>query len=504
MRAVVLDGTSLSIDSVIRVSRDGASTEISKKALDLVDVGRKSVSRVLASGKTAYGLNTGFGKFSERKIDPKKLNQLQINLIRSHAVGTGEPLSDDAARAAMVVRLNTLLRGFSGIRTEVAIQLAKYLNSNLIPEIPRYGSLGASGDLAPSAHIALTLVGEWNVMRQGKRIPTRTALKELGLKPIKFKEKEGLAMINGTQVMTGLACLLIHDAINFFDLLDIASALSLEALEGNVDAFDKRVHDLRPINGQIEVASRIRELVSGSELLGKAGRIQDPYSLRCIPQVHGAFREALRFARSIVETEINSVTDNPIIFPEDDSVISAGNFHGQPLAIALDLLGVALAEACVYSERRTDKLLSGLNSNLPLFLTNDSGLSSGMMVLQYTAASLISKISTLAIPSGLWNANVSAGQEDHASMGVTAALKAQEIIESGIKVIAIELICGSQAVDLLGERKLGKGTSLAKKLVRKITKHLDEDRPLSDDLGRLSLYLQDGKFAKTVLDSVST
>ena len=298
-------------------------------------------------------------------------------------------------------------------------------------------------------------------------VPASSALKEKGIKPLKLKEKEGLAVINGTQVMTGLGCLLIRDAENFFSILDIASALSLEGLGCNLDAFDSRVHNLRPIKGQIQVAEKIRALVSGSMLLGSANRVQDPYSVRCIPQVHGAFYETLNFATKIIETEINSVTDNPIIFPEDDSVISAGNFHGQPIAICLDLLGIALAEACAYSERRTDKLLSGLNPKLPLFLTNDSGLSSGMMVLQYAAAALNSRISVLATPAGLMERKCLRGQEDHSSMGVTSALKAQEIIELGLKVLATELICSCQAIEILGETRLGKGTSQALKLVRK-------------------------------------
>ena len=338
------------------------------------------------------------------------------------------------------------------------------------------------------------------MIHEGKKLPTKQFLKTVGLKPIKLKEKEGLAIINGTQVMSGLGCLLIEDATNFLDLLDIAAALSLEALGGNIDSFDPRIHELRPIPGQIEVASQIRRLVSGSELLGNANRVQDPYSLRCIPQVHGAFREALKFAKSMIEVEINSVTDNPVIFP-DDSVISAGNFHGQPIAIALDLLGLTLAEACVYSERRTDKLLSGLNPSLPMFLTENSGLRSGMMILQYTAAALVNRNTILAAPAGLHSAVVSAGQEDHASMGVTSALKAREIIINATKVVAIELMCGCQAVEMLGSSRLGKGSQVAIKKIRKLTRHLVEDRSLSAELERLSEYLQKGEFVKSVLDA---
>jgi len=500
-RKIVLDGTSLQIDKIISISRDFAPVSIADEAISRVHDGRKIVDRIVKSGKTAYGLNTGFGVLAERKIDSKDLDALQLNLIRSHAAGVGSPLSTDEVRAVMAVRLNTLLKGYSGVRPEIVYQLRDFLNSRVTPEIPRFGSLGASGDLAPSAHLALTLIGEGNVIHDGKKIPTRRFLKTVRLKQIRLKEKEGLAIINGTQVMSALGCLLVTDATNFLDLLDIVAALSLEALGGNIDSFDPRIHELRPIPGQIEVALRIRQLVSGSDLLGRAKRVQDPYSLRCIPQVHGGFREALKFAKSMIEIEINSVTDNPVIF-SDDSVISAGNFHGQPIAMALDLLGSTLAEACVFSERRTDKLLSGLNPLLPMFLTKNSGLRSGMMILQYTAAALINQNIILGAPAGLHSAVVSAGQEDHASMGVTSALKAREIIINATKVVAIELICGCQAVEILGQGRLGKGSQVALKKVRKLTKHLVEDRSLSADIEQLSEYLQKGEFASSVLNAV--
>ena len=503
MSGIQLDGESLSIEAVLRVARQKVPVQIAERALHKVKEGRRSVERILVSEKISYGINTGFGKFSEKVIDRKDLLQLQLNLIRSHAVGTGDPLPEDAARAVMLVRLNTLLKGRSGIRPELAKQIMTYLNSNVVPEIPRYGSLGASGDLAPSAHFALTLVGEGKLVRNGRSFPANVVLKELGIKPLRLREKEGLAIINGTQVMTGLGCLLVSDALNFFDLLDIAAVFSLEALGGNIDAFESRVHNLRPIKGQTEVAERIRALSSLSKLIGRSKRVQDPYSLRCIPQVHGAFREVLDFARKIVEIEINSVTDNPIIFAEDDSVISAGNFHGQPIAVALDMLAVVIAEACTFSERRIDKLLSGLNPKLPLFLTEDSGLSSGMMVLQYTAAALNSKIALLATPAGLWTATVSAGQEDHSSMGMTSALKAQEMLHLAMKVVGIELICASQAAELLDEKALGTGSTTALKLIRQITHRVNEDRSMAEDLERLACFLEEGDFAHKVLQSVS-
>ncbi len=494
---IVLDGLSLTIDQILEISRNLARVSLSKEALDSVENGRKVVERIIKSGKTAYGVNTGFGKLSEKKIDLKDLEALQLNLIRSHAAGVGDPLSAEEVRAIMVVRLNTLLRGYSGVRKKVVEQLVNYLNSNLVPEIPRYGSLGASGDLAPSAHLALAMVGEGNVVSEGHRKPIKDLLRAEGLNPIKLKEKEGLAIINGTQMMSALGSLLVRDATNFFDNLDIAAAVSLEALGCNLGPFDSRIHELRPIKGQAEVAARIRQIVSGSKLLGQGKRVQDPYSVRCIPQVHGAFREALRFSRSLLETEINSVTDNPIIFP-DETVISAGNFHGQPISVAMDLMGVVLAEASAYSERRTDKLLSGFNSKLPLFLINGSGLYSGMMILQYTAAALANQNVVLATPAGLHSADVSAGQEDHASMGVTSVLKAREILRNATRVIAIELICGCQALDFLLPEKLGAGTLQAFWKIRKLTKRVERDRALSEDIERLSSYLESGEFAKSV------
>ena len=496
-KIVTLDGLSLTIDQICEISRKRSKVSLSQDALDRVDGGRKIVERIVKSGKTVYGINTGFGKLAEKKVDRKDLDALQLNLIRSHAAGVGEPLTQDEVRAIIAVRLNTLLRGNSGVRREVVQQLADFLNLNIVPEIPRFGSLGASGDLAPSAHLALALVGEGYAIQEGKRIPARDLINTSGLEPLSLKAKEGLAIINGTQAMSGLGALLIHDADSFLQILDIAAAMSLEALGGNLEPFDPRVHQLRAIPGQIEVAKKIREFVSGSRLIGSGPRIQDPYSLRCIPQVHGAFREALRFAKSLLEIEINSVTDNPLIF-SDETVISAGNFHGQPIAVSTDFLGIIIAEAGAYSERRTDKLLSGFNNKLPLFLAKNSGLHSGLMILQYTAAALVNRNVVLATPAGLYSADVSAGQEDHASMGVTSVLKAREILTNSTRIVAIELLCACQALDLLGEDKLGKRTSGVLKEVRKITKFVDADRSLSEDIERLSSHLQDEDFIKSI------
>ena len=501
---VTLDGSSLTIEEVAAIARDKVRVEISDSAVEKVEEGRRAIARLLASGKSVYGVNTGFGRLADKKIGSKDLGSLQVNLIRSHALGTGKSLSEDEARAIMAVRLNTLLRGYSGIRTEVANQIATYLNEDLPPEIPCHGSLGASGDLAPSAHIALTLIGEGYFILKGERVPAKTELRKRRIRPIKLKEKEGLAIINGTQVMTGLGSLLVEDAINLLSLLDLAAALSLEALGGNISEFDARVHALRPFRGQESVAERIREAVKGSGLIGSAHRVQDPYSLRCVPQVHGAFWDTLDHARLVVQTEINSVTDNPLVFPDDDSLISAGNFHGQPVAIVLDFLCIALAEASTISERRIDKLLSGANPKLPLFLTRESGLNSGLMVTQYTAAALVAQNKVLASPASIDSATVSAGQEDHSSMGVTAALKCREVLENALKVVALEMMCASQAIDLLGDARLGRGTKLAFELIRKQTEKVDKDRVLAGDLEKLYKFLGTGALIDKVLRAVDS
>jgi histidine ammonia-lyase len=494
---VILDGVSLTIDQILEISREFAKVSISEEATANVKKGRRIVEQIIESGGTAYGVNTGFGKLAEQKIDSKDLDLLQLNLVRSHAAGVGEPLDSEEVRAIMAVRLNTLLRGYSGVRMEVIDQLVSFLNSNVTPVIPRFGSLGASGDLAPSAHLALSMIGEGEVFFKGSRMPAKKFFEGSRLHPIRLKEKEGLAIINGTQVMSGLGSLIIHDVSNFLENLDIAAAVSLEALGGNLDQFDRQVHELRPVEGQIQVADHLKQLVSGSQLLGRGRRTQDPYSLRCIPQVHGAFREAFRFATSLMETEINSVTDNPLIFP-DGSVISAGNFHGQPIAVALDLLGIILAEAGAFSERRIDKLLSAFTRDLPLFLSKNSGLHSGLMILQYTAAALVNQTIVLASPAGLHSAEVSAGQEDHASMGVTSALKAREILSHVNRILAIELLCGCQALDLIPNKRPGHGSETVYGKVRNLSKFVESDRSLSEDIERLSQFLAAGGLKEAV------
>jgi histidine ammonia-lyase len=497
--SVIVDGASLSIDNIVAVAKNLSRVAIPYEALEHLAQTRKSIERILSSGRTVYGVNTGFGKLADKKVSREKLDSLQMNLIRSHSFGTGAPLHIDEVRAIMLVRLNTLLRGNSGVRTEVATKLAEFLNNRIHPMIPRFGSLGASGDLAPSAHLALSLVGEGYVIdEKGTPVRSEIALRRAKITPLRLRAKEGLAIINGTQVMAALGCLLIHDASSLLENLDIASAMTVEALGCSLSAFDSRVHGLRPLHGQSHVASRILKLVRDSNLVGKAGRVQDAYSLRCIPQVHGAFYDSIQYAKSILEVEINSVTDNPILFPETDELVNAGNFHGQPLSLALDLICLALAEASVISERRIDKLLSGYNKKLPLFLARETGFNSGFMVAQYTAASLVAENRVLAHPASLDSANVSAGQEDHSSMGVTAALKAKQVLDHTTKVISLEMMCAAQALDFLMPGKMGQGTAIAHAELRRLSNRLAEDRPLFEDLERISDALQKERISKAI------
>jgi histidine ammonia-lyase len=501
-KTVVLDGTSLTIDDVVEVARSFAPVEIALSAIESVKEGRRSIERVLKSGKTVYGINTGFGKLADTRISLGQQDQLQHNLVRSHSVGTGPPLEEDEARAVMVVRLASLLRGNSGVRLELVRQLQEFLNRRIHPVIPRYGSLGASGDLAPSAHLALCLIGEGRVFDADKKqVKTAKILERLHLKPIRLKAKEGLAIINGTQVMTGLGALLIHDVRSLIRNLDIAAAMSVESLGGSLSSFQSRIQKLRPMHGQAHVAARILRMLRESDLTEAGDHLQDPYSLRCIPQVHGAFYDALQYAKSVVEIELNSVTDNPIIFPDTGEVVSAGNFHGQPVALALDLLCMAVAEASLFSERRIDKLLSGYNPKLPLFLSPNPGLNSGFMVTQYTAASLVAENRILSRPASSENASVSAGQEDHASMGVTAALKARRVVDHAITVIAIEILCAAQALELLTKasgKKMGQGTRIALKEVRHISGTLKEDRSLEPDISKLSDALKQDRLTRAI------
>jgi histidine ammonia-lyase len=490
MSQVTIDGRKLTVDEVVAVARD-ATTQVvlAQEAKARVQRSRQLVERLVESQTVVYGITTGFGALKGRFISPEHSQELQRNLIMSHAVGVGEPLPEEVVRSMLLIRANTLAQGYSGLRLETLEALIAMLNRGVHPVIPAQGSVGASGDLAPLAHLALVLMGQGEALYRGERLPGGEALRSAGLEPIGLAAKEGLALINGTTAMAALGALAVHDALGLCDVADVAGALSLEALAGVLDAFDPRLHALRPHLGQQESAANVLRLTQGSELLAKRGeKVHDPYCLRCIPQVHGAVRDAVEYARGVISIELNSAIDNPLIFSDGETtVISGGNFHGEPLALALDFLGIAVAELASISERRLDRLLNS-DGLLPPFLSLSSGLNSGFMTTQYTAAALVSENKVLAHPASVDSIPTSGGVEDHVSMGTISARKAREIIENTQAVLALELMAAAQGVDLRwrsqsGVRenrrsKLGPGTRRAYDLVRAQVPFLERDEVL--------------------------
>ncbi|MDI6601686.1 MAG: histidine ammonia-lyase [Thermoanaerobacteraceae bacterium] len=505
MAELYIDGNSLTINDVYNVAKGGINVKITEEACIRVAKARELVDRYVSENRVEYGITTGFGKFADVTISKDETAELQYNLIRSHSCGVDEPLPIDVARAVMLLRANALAKGYSGIRLETLNTLVEMLNKDIIPVIPSKGSLGASGDLAPLAHMALVLIGEGEAYYRGKRIPGGEAMNLAGIRPVRLDSKEGLALINGTPVMTAIGALAIHDAINLIKAADIAGALSMEALRGIRDAFDERVHMLRPHVGQIATAKNIRLLVEGSSLVTGQGelRVQDAYSIRCMPQVHGASRDAINYIKGIVEIEMNSVTDNPLIFPDDDIVISGGNFHGQPIALAMDFLGVALSELADISERRIAKLIdSNLNNGLPGFLIREGGLNSGFMIPQYVAASLVSENKVLSHPASVDSIPSSANQEDHVSMGTIAARKVREILDNSINVVAIELMTSAQAIDLRDAGFPGKGTAAAYSLIRSRVPFIEKDELMYRHINDCAELIKNGELIKKVEDEI--
>lgn len=475
--SVTLNGMSLTIEEIVRVARGGCKVELEENAKRLVAECAASVLEWVRAGRVVYGITTGFGDLATVVIPADKSRKLQENLLLSHACGYGEPLPEDQVRAIMLLRINTLARGFSGISLTTLMQLVDYLNLGLHPVIPRQGSVGASGDLCPLSHLAITLLGHGEVFYQGKRMSTKEALNIVGLDPIQLMPKEGLALNNGTTVMCGIAALCAYDAMQLLKTADVVSALSAEALHAVPYAFDKRTHDLRPQKGQSIVADNMRRLTEGSEIINsyKKDRVQDAYSLRCIPQVHGASRDALRYVWDVVDIEINSVTDNPIIFHHDGEAISGGNFHGQPLALAMDFYGIAVAELASISERRIARLVDHKLSDLPPFLVAESGVNSGFMIPQYTAAAIVSENKVLAHPSCVDSIPTSASQEDHVSMGTYSAKKACTILNNAKRVLAIELLSATQGIDFRAPLTAGRGTAAAHEAFRKEIAFVEKD-----------------------------
>jgi histidine ammonia-lyase len=471
----------------VAVARRNVAIALERKAEQRVQAAARLVEEIVKRDEPVYGINTGFGDLATERIPAADLKALQRNLVRSHAVGVGDPLPADVVRAAMLLRANTLAAGRSGVRPETLRLLIDMLDRGVHPVMPMHGSVGASGDLAPLAHMALVLIGEGEAFHDGKRKSAADALKHADLKAIELGPKEGLSLINGTQVMTAIGCLALHDAEVLATSADVISAMSAEALRATDQAWDEAIHAARPHPGQRVVAANLRGLVTGSPIREshRQGdpRVQDPYSVRCIPQVHGAARDALGYVRHVLETEINAVTDNPLVFPEDGRVLSGGNFHGQPVAIALDLAAIAVTQLGDISEARVDRLTNGHTSGLPPFLTLRPGSNSGFMVAQYTAAALVAEDRLRALPASVQSIPTSAGMEDHVSMGVHAALKLAAIVRNVRDILAIEALCAAQGLDLLRMRS-SERLEAARAIVRELSPFVDDDRSLAGDVAR--------------------
>jgi histidine ammonia-lyase len=494
-----LRGNTLELEDVERVARQQQPVRLAEDARPRVDAARAFVDRVVSEGRVVYGLTTGFGALSEIGIAPDRIRELQLNLIRSHAAGVGDPLPEEEVRAITLLRANVLALGHSGVRASVIEMLTELLNRGIHPVIPSRGSVGASGDLAPLSHLALVLLGEGEAVVNGERMTGGAALQRAGLQPLVLEAKEGLALNNGTQVMTGIGILALLDAERAVEIAEVAGAMSLEGLRGTPVAFDERIQRARPQPGQIASAERLRALLQDSEIreshLHDDPRVQDAYSLRCMPQVHGAARQALAYVRQILEVEANSATDNPLIFAADEEVLSGGNFHGQPVAQVLDLLSIAIADLGSICERRIARLTDASLSGLPAFLTKDPGVNSGLMMAQIVAAALVADMRQRAHPASVDSVPTDANKEDHVSMGVHAAIKAREVVRIMQSLLAIELMTAAQALEFLKPLKPGRRVGRAYDLVRERVAVLEQDRVLSGDIAALEDLVRSGQLA---------
>ncbi len=526
MEIVRLDGDSLTLEDVVKVARNGIRVELTEEAIEKVNKSRKIVDEFVAEGRVVYGITTGFGNFKNVFISKEETAELQKNLIVSHACGVGKLLAEEIVRAVMLLRVNAIAKGFSGVRLSTINTLLQMINKRVHPAIPEKGSLGASGDLAPLSHMVLVMLGEGEAFYKGEFMSGKEAMSRAGIETIELTSKEGLGLINGTQVMTAIGGLAVFDALNLAKLADISAAMTVEALNGITDPFKEKIQAVRPHQGQLDTARNLRKILAGSGLTSKQGdeveanscdegqphadsianhktyKIQDAYTLRCIPQIHGASKDAINFVKDKVDIEINSATDNPLIFAEDREVISGGNFHGQPLALPFDFLGIALSELASVSERRIERLVNPQLSYLPAFLTEKGGLHSGFMVMQYTAAALVSENKVLAHPASVDSITSSADQEDYVSMGTIAARKAAEILFNATRVIAIELMTAAQALEFSETEKLGQGTKVAYKKVREVVSKLYEDRVMYPDINKIVKLVESNVIVEEVEEIV--
>ncbi|GAU77380.1 histidine ammonia-lyase [Fusibacter sp. 3D3] len=503
---VMIDGKSLTIEDIINVSRKNFKIQITEDALVKVDKARKLVDYFVDEKKVVYGITTGFGKFSDVVISKEETTDLQTNLIISHACGVGTPFTEDVSRAIMLLRVNNLAKGHSGVRRVTLNTLVEMINRGVHPLIPEKGSLGASGDLAPLAHMVLVMLGLGEAIYQGEKLSGADAMKKAGIETIVLTSKEGLALINGTQVMTAVGTLVTYEAVQLLKLSDISTSLTVEALKGITDAYDPRLHQVRPHLGQIKTAENLLNILKGSKLTTKQGeiRVQDAYTLRCVPQIHGASKDAVQYVVDKINIEINAVTDNPIIFPDDEVAFSGGNFHGQPMALPFDFLGIALSEIANVSERRIERLVNPQLSGLPAFLTPHGGLHSGFMIAQYAAAALVSENKILAHPASVDSIPSSANQEDHVSMGTIAARKAREILFNAQNVVAIELLAAAQAIDFDDASKLGAGSRAAYDVIRREVTKIEEDRVMYLDFNKIYDIIKTNEIVEKVESVVGT
>lgn len=501
MSHIIIQGQALTSAEVVAVARFYIPLSLGDDSVQRIRAARTLIDTIAAEGRKVYGVTTGFGHLSSVRIQPEQLVMLQHNLLRSHAAGVGEPLSEEVARAMMVLLAASLARGNSGVRVEVVQTLLDLLNARVYPVIPSRGSVGASGDLAPLAHLGLLLVGEGEAFVDGRRVPGQEVLQRAGIHPLTLQAKEGLALINGTHLMEAIAILAITDAQTLLRTAEVACAMSIEGLMGSHVPLDERIHKRRGQSGQQVSAARLRSLVSKSEINVShedCPRVQDPYTMRCAPQVLGAVRDALDYCSQVFERELGAVTDNPLVFPEEGDVLSGGNFHGQPLALALDMMAIALAQLASFSERRIYGLM-GPNEwdkgGAPLFLTPNPGLNSGFMIVQYVAAALVNEIKILAHPASIDSIPTSAGMEDFVSMGVTSAHKLLRVLDQARQVIAIELLCAAQMLEFRKPLKPGHGVQRAYERVRDFVAKLENDRVLSPDIETLTQAVKEGHFS---------
>ena len=502
MKKVIINGENLTISQVEPVIRERVKVGLDKNVKERINSTQKTIKKAIDNKKVIYGVTTGFGALSGAFISKGERKQLQRNIILSHSAGVGNRFDEEIVRAIMLLRINGLAKGNSAVRFGTLKTLIEMLNKNVHPVIPEKGSVGASGDLAPLAHLTLVLIGEGKAVFKGKLLSGKKAMKGAGIGLCELEEGEGLALINGTQVMTGIGALVVSDAIRLLKTAQIAAGMSLEVLLGSNIELNEKIHKVRPHNGQRISADNLRRITENSEIISShkdCSRVQDAYSIRCCPQVHGASIDALNYVKAVIETEMNSSTDNPLFIPETGEIFNnGGNFHGQPVALAMDFLAIALSEIANISERRIERLVNPLLSGLPAFLTNNPGLNSGLMIAQYTAASLVSENKTLSHPASVDSIPTSANKEDHVSMGTISARKCKQVLYNTENVIAIELLCAAQALDLFTNLKAGAGSKVAYGLIRQHIPHLEADRIISNDIEIMYNLIHEGKIVSSV------